>query len=94
MYAQPRLYVPLVSGFGGIALLTLINYVFYTVVLRYKISSFILHNLTPFRAYYSCTGTLSPKVEVNTGALGFRYEIEQIHMLTESTRSVYEGIFP
>lgn len=89
MYQRPTLYIPFACGVGGLLFLTLINYVFYPVALRLAALVAVVGNCG--RAWYSCTGKLSPKVEILPSETGDRYEVEETHILAKSTKSVYEG---
>lgn len=94
---KPELYVTVGCSVGGVIFLTIINWMFFPIILRFV--SFFAHPLVRLshpsnfsRAWYSCTGTFSPQILVESEDEGiFRCEIEETHLFSPNTKCIYEG---
>uniref|UniRef100_A0A6B2KZC1 Alpha/beta hydrolase n=1 Tax=Arcella intermedia TaxID=1963864 RepID=A0A6B2KZC1_9EUKA len=80
LYTKPSDYVPLGIGFGGLIFLTVMNLLFFPILVR---------------AWTACTGGISPKIVISDGETvsnnNGRFEIEQKDLCYPPYKCIYEG---
>eukprot|EP01127_Copromyxa_protea_P010768 TRINITY_DN2658_c0_g1_i1.p1 TRINITY_DN2658_c0_g1~~TRINITY_DN2658_c0_g1_i1.p1 ORF type:complete len:654 (+),score=83.85 TRINITY_DN2658_c0_g1_i1:391-2352(+) len=77
--SKPGLYMSVGCSVGGVIFLTVVNWMFSNIVLR---------------AWYSCTGSLTSEIVVDSDAREegiHRCEIEETHLFSPNTKCIYEG---